>query len=138
MTSHILGIDLGGTKVMAAVFDAQGNILSRARAKTRAWRDADSIFQTVALTAGHAVERAGISNHQLAAVGIGTPGPLDPDTGIIIEAANLNFKNFPLGPRLAETFGCPAFIDNDVNAGTYGEYRNGAARGARHVLGVFV
>src|ERR1043166_2160200 len=108
MKSYILGIDLGGTKVMAAVFDAQGNILSRARAKTPAWRDADEIFQTVARTSEHAVERAGLTNDQLGAVGVGTPGPLDPDPGIIIDAANLNFKNFPLGPRLAETFGCPA------------------------------
>ncbi|HST19496.1 MAG TPA: ROK family protein, partial [Blastocatellia bacterium] len=65
-------------------------------------------------------------------------GPLDPDTGYIIESSNMKFKNFPLGPRLAEIFKCPAVVDNDVNAGTYGEFRRGAARGASEVLGMFV
>ena len=138
MASHILGIDLGGTKVMAAVFDAAGDIVSRARAKTEAWRDDEMVFQTVARTAEQAIERAGITKQHLQALGIGAPGPLDPDTGTIIESANMKLRNFPLGSRLAETFGCPAIVDNDVNAGTYGEYRKGAARGARHVLGVFV
>lgn len=138
MASHILGIDLGGTKVMAAVFDAAGDIVSRARAKTEAWRDDEMVFQTVARTAEQALERAGITKPHLQALGIGAPGPLDPDTGTIIESANMKLRNFPLGSRLAEAFGCRAIVDNDVNAGTYGEYRAGAARGARHVLGVFV
>ncbi|HJQ23322.1 MAG TPA: ROK family protein [Blastocatellia bacterium] len=138
MKSHILGIDLGGTKVMAAIFDAEGNIISRARAKTKAWRDDEMVFQTVSRTAEQAMERAGIPLGDLRAVGIGAPGPLDPDTGVIIESANMKLRNFPLGPRLAEAFACPAIIENDVNAGTYGEYLAGAGRGARHILGVFV
>jgi glucokinase len=138
MANHILGIDLGGTKVMAAVFDAEGNIVSRARAKTQAWRDDEMVFQTVAQTAEQAIESAGITHQHLRALGIGAPGPLDPDTGTIIESANMKLRNFPLGLRLTEAFGCPAIVDNDVNAGTYGEYCAGAGRGARHVLGVFV
>jgi len=138
MKSHILGIDLGGTKVMAAVFDAKGEIVSRARAKTKAWRDDEMVFQTVARTAEQAMGRAGITLDDLRAVGIGAPGPLDPDTGVIVESANLKLRNFPLGPRLAEAFDCPAIVENDVNAGTYGEYRAGAGRGARNLLGVFV
>ena len=76
--------------------------------------------------------------NQIAAVGIGSPGPLDPDTGYVIESANVNFHNFPLGPKLAEEFGCPVVVANDVDAGTYGEFRLGGARGASDVLGVFV
>jgi glucokinase len=138
MKSHILGIDLGGTKVMAAVFDAKGEIVSRARAKTKAWRDDEMVFQTVARTAEQAMGRAGITLDDLRAIGIGAPGPLDPDTGVIVESANMKLRNFPLGPRLAEAFDCPAIVENDVNAGTYGEYRAGAGRGARNLLGVFV
>ncbi len=136
MGQHILGIDLGGTKVMAAVIDGDGQVMSRARAKTKAWRDDEGVFQTIAQTGRLAVEQAGIES--LRAVGIGAPGPLDPDTGYIIESSNMKFKNFPLGPRLAEVFKCPAVVDNDVNAGTYGEFRRGAARGASEVLGMFV
>lgn len=123
---------------MAAVIDDNGHIRSRARAKTKAWRDDEGVFQTIAKTGQLAVEQAGIKSSQLRAIGIGAPGPLDPDTGYIIESSNLKFKNFPLGPRLAEAFNCPAVVDNDVNAGAYGEFRKGAARGASEVLGMFV
>lgn len=138
MESYILGIDLGGTKVMAAVLDGEGMIVSRARAKTRSWRGDEAVFQTVAQTARRAIESAGISPNRVEAVGIGAPGPLDPDTGYIIESSNMKFKNFPMGPRLSDEFGCPAILDNDVNAGIYGELRAGSARGARDVLGMFV
>jgi glucokinase len=138
MRPHILGIDLGGTKVLAAVLDPDGKIVARARAKTRGWRDDEEVFRTIALTGHRALESAGVDQDHLAAVGIGAPGPIDFDTGSIIETANLRFKNFPLGPRLAEEFGRPAIVENDVNAAVYGELRAGAARGAKEVLGVFV
>jgi glucokinase len=138
MSSHILGIDLGGTKVLAAVLDPEGRILARARAKTQAWRDDDEVFGTITHTAHRAIEKAGVNPSDIATVGIGAPGPIDFDTGYIIETANLKFKNFPLGPRLAEEFNCPALVENDVNAGLYGEFKAGAARGASEVLGVFV
>ena len=138
MGRHILGIDLGGTKVMAAVLDPAGVIIARARAKTRGWRDDEEVFATIAGVGGRAIEEAGIDQDQLAAVGIGAPGPIDFDTGYIIETANLRFKNFPLGPRIAEHFGRPAIIENDVNAGMYGEFKAGAAVGTKDVLGVFV
>ena len=138
MRSHILGIDLGGTKVLAALIDRDGRIIARARAKTRAWRDKEEVFDTIALVGHRAIEKSGIDEDHLAAVGIGAPGPIDFDTGSIIETANLRFKNFPLGPRVAEEFGRPTIVENDVNAAMYGESKAGAALGAKDVLGVFV
>ncbi len=138
MRSHILGIDLGGTKVLAAVLDHDGQIIAHARAKTRGWRDDEQVFATIARVGHRAIEKAGIDQDQIAAVGIGAPGPIDFDTGYIIETANLKFKNFPLGPRVAEEFGRPTVVENDVNAAVYGEFRAGAAQGASDVLGVFV
>jgi glucokinase len=138
MGTYVLGIDLGGTKVSAGVLDGDGQIVGRARAKTKAWRENDEVFSTIAQVGRTAMDRAGIDSQSLTALGIGSPGPLDPDTGYIIDSANLNFDNFPLGPRLAEEFGCPVVLANDVDAGTYGEFRAGAARGTSDVLGVFV
>lgn len=139
MGSYILGIDLGGTKVEAAVFDGEGKITGRHRDKTEAWRPEEEVFNRILAVANQAVANAGIDAAQVAAIGIGSPGPLDPDTGHIIETANLPFKNFPLGPRLSEAFhNCPVTLNNDVDAGTYGEFKAGAAQGARFVLGVFV
>src|SRR6185295_5838525 len=134
----VLGIDLGGTKVSAAVLDPAGRIAGRARAKTKAWRNDEDVFGTIARTGHQAIENAGLQLAGLSAVGIGSPGPLDPVAGYIIESANLKFRNFPLGPRLAEEFGVATRVENDVNAGLYGEFKAGAARGARDVLGVFV
>lgn len=136
--SHILAIDLGGTKIFAALFDEFGNIVGRAKAKTRAQRGSEAVFKRIVKTAKEAIQAAAVSPDQIAAIGIGAPGPLDPDSGYIIEAANLQMRQFPLGPRLQERFQCPVILDNDVNAGTYGEFRMGAARGASDVLGVFV
>jgi glucokinase len=138
MGRYILGIDLGGTKVMAAVLDPAGLVVARGRAKTRGWRDDEEVFATIAGVGRRAMEEAAVDQDQLAAVGIGAPGPIDFDTGYIIETANLRFKNFPLGPRIAEEFGRPTIIENDVNAGIYGEFKAGAALGASDVLGVFV
>ncbi|HKG20933.1 MAG TPA: ROK family protein [Blastocatellia bacterium] len=138
MGSYLLGIDLGGTKVSAAVFDEGNRIVGRARAKTRAQRDDEDVFETIAKTGREAVADAGIESKHLIALGIGSPGPLDPDSGYIVDSVNIKFKNFPLGPRLSERFGCPAFVINDVSAGTYGEFKAGAGRGASHVLGIFI
>jgi glucokinase len=136
--SFILGIDLGGTKVIAGLVDESGEVIARARAKTRAWRDNENVFQTIVRVGRQSIHRAGIDESKVKALGIGSPGPLDPDTGYVIDSSNLNFQNFPLGPRLSEVFRCPVTVVNDVDAGTYGEFRVGAARGASDVLGVFV
>jgi len=138
MDNHILAIDLGGTKIETAVFDGAGSIVGRSRGKTEAHLGSEAVFERIVRIGTEAVDNAGIDSGSLLAIGVGSPGPLDPDTGYIIETANLDFRNFPLGPRLAETFGHPAFVENDVNAGTYGEFRAGAARGASSVLGVFI
>jgi glucokinase len=139
MGAYVLGIDLGGTKVEAAVFDDAGKIIGRHRDKTEAWRSEEEVFERIVAVATQAVKNAGIEVQQIVAVGIGSPGPLDPDTGYVIETVNLPFRNFPLGPRLSERFNnCPVALNNDVDAGTYGEFKAGAAQGAKFVLGVFV
>jgi glucokinase len=139
MGAYVLGIDLGGTKVEAAVFDGDGKIIGRHRDKTEAWRSEEEVFERIAAVAAQAVSNSKIDAKQIAAIGIGSPGPLDPDTGYIIETVNLPFRNFPLAPRLSERFNnCPVSLNNDVDAGTYGEFKAGAAQGSQFVLGVFV
>jgi len=138
MGSHILGIDLGGTKVQAALLDESGLIIGRGRAKTEAWREDEEVFQTIVEVGREALREGGIDRSELSSLGIGSPGPLDPDRGYIVSSSNLKFRNFPLGPRLSEEFGCPASVENDVSSGTYGEFRAGAARGASDVLGMFI
>jgi glucokinase len=78
-----------------------------------------------------------VEGEKLAGIGVGCPGQIDLDKGSVIEAANLGWKNFQIGQALEAEFKCPVVVLNDVDAGVYGEYRFGAGKGARCVVGVF-
>lgn len=134
----ILGVDLGGTKILAAAIDGDGHILGSAKRKTRAERGVDEVITRIAKTAVEAVEDAGLDMSMILAMGIGAPGVADFKTGVLEFAPNLpDWVNIPLGPRLEEQLGIPVFIANDVNAGTYGETTAGVARGYESVVGLF-
>ncbi len=75
---------------------------------------------------------------QIGAVGIGSPGPLDVATGVILFSANLNVKNFPIGPEVSSIFDRPVLVQNDVRVGGYAELRLGAGRGYRNIIVAFV
>jgi glucokinase len=132
-----LGFDLGGTKMMAAVFDGDCRLLASARAKTKGVEGAAPVLKRIKSTIEEALKAAKISPRDLAGIGVGAPGPLDLDRGIILHAPNLGWHNVRLKDALERAFKCPAIVANDVDAGTYAEFRFGAARGARCVLGVF-
>jgi glucokinase len=133
-----LGIDLGGTKILAAVVDETGHIIGSSKRKTRAERGADEVIERIAKTATEAVEDARLDLSMIEAVGIGAPGVADHNTGVLEFAPNLpDWVNIPLGPRLEQMLGIPVSVENDVNAGTYGEATAGAAREFDSVVGVF-
>ena len=132
-----LGFDLGGTKMMATVFDAGFKIIGSQRTKTKGCEGAKDVLDRIVKTIKDAADDAHIKAQHLGAIGIGCPGPLDLDRGIILEAPNLGWKNVTLKDTLEKEFGCPTVIANDVDAGTYGEYRFGAGQKARCVVGIF-
>lgn len=132
-----LGFDLGGTKMMAAVFDRDLRLLASARAKTKGVEGAAPVLKRIKATMEEALKAAKLTAGDLAGIGVGAPGPLDLDRGIILHAPNLGWHNVRLRDALERAFKCPAVVANDVDAGTYAEYRFGAARGGRCVLGVF-
>lgn len=138
MAGNILGIDLGGTKVYAALFDENGAILGKARNKTEAEKGDAAVFERIVKTGMEAVDASGTAVRDIIAVGIGSPGPLDYETGYIIDTPHLSFKDFPLGPRLSDAFGCPAYVDNDVKVAVYAEQKQGAARDANVVVGLWI
>ncbi len=74
---------------------------------------------------------------EVAGAGVAVPSPIDLATGVVLETPNLGFRDFPLKARLEKALGIPVILENDVNAGTYGELRKGAAAGYRHVIGLF-
>lgn len=133
-----MGIDLGATKILAAVVDDAGRILSRAKQKTKSEQGVAPVLGRLIETAEAALEEAGIERAGVRAMGVGVPGPLDPQTGIIREAPNLGWKRVELQHALEVPLGIPTVVLNDVNAGTWGEYVRGAGRGMHSFVGVFV
>lgn len=135
----VVGVDLGGTKILAAVVTADGKIMGQAKRKTKPETGTESVIERIVKTVDEALAGAKTSRGEVRAVGIGAPGPIDPDTGTVLMAPNLNgWENVPLAKTLSEQLGVPVFLDNDVNVGTLGEFVYGAGRGAKDVIGVFV
>ena len=132
-----IGFDLGGTKMLAKLFDADFKTVSRERKKTRGSDGSDVVVQKIIRTIHGALTLGNTSVDELSGIGIGVPGPVNQSTGMVLEAANLSWTNVPLGDILKKEFKCPVVVSNDVDAGVYGEYSFGAARGSRTTLGVF-
>ncbi len=137
--TYVVGVDLGGTKMLAAVVDQTGSILSEAKRPTMPGSGADKIVLRLAKTVRKAVEEAGIPFKRVSAVGVGAPAPVNPQTGFVFHAPNIPpLRDFPLGERLGKELGLPVFINNDVNVGTVGEHALGAGRGTKDMVGIFV
>jgi glucokinase len=127
---------MGGTKMISAVLDDELKIVARERQSTGAQLGPEEVYGRVVQTIRASMESAGVDRPD--AIGIAVPGPLDRKRGVILETPNLGFRDFPIGERLGAEFGVPVVLENDVSAGVYGEFRAGAARGYRHVVGIFI
>jgi len=132
-----VGFDLGGTKMMAAVFSPDFRPLGRRRRKTKGAEGAKAGLDRIVESIRDALEEGQMAGQRLAGIGVGCPGQIDLEKGIVIDAANLGWRNFQIREALEQEFKCPAVILNDVDAGVYGEYRFGAGKGARCLVGVF-
>jgi glucokinase len=132
-----VGLDFGATKIMAAAIDRKLNVLSRVKLRTKAENGPKETAERMAELCREAIREASLDADDLGFVGVGAPGPLNPDEGIIVTAPNLGWKNVPLRDMLEKELKVPVVVDNDVNMGTYGEYVAGAAQGKDLVVGVF-
>lgn len=132
-----MGFDLGGTKMLAKVFDANFRELGSERKRTKGHGGIKNGLERIEKTIRGALENAGLKPEDLGGIGVGFPGPVDMDRGVLLEAVNLSWQEMPLREFIEKQFKCRAVIANDVDLGVYGEYRFGAGRGARCVIGVF-
>lgn len=134
----IIGIDLGGTNMQIGVVDAAGAVVGRSRKKTFAAQGEERIVERMAEGIGVACTHAGIGPDALGGIGIGAPGAIDHERGIVIEAVNLRWNDYPLAKVMSERFGLPVVLDNDVNVAVYGEWKSGAGQGVTDLLGVWL
>jgi glucokinase len=131
--TYVLAVDLGGTQIRAALCDAQGSILRREAALTSSDEGLPAVLERIVRCCVDALGGVGIE--EIAGVGVGAPGPLNPNTGIVLEAPNLRgWKNVPLRALLAERLGRPTFLGNDANLAALAEHTHGAARQARDMI----
>lgn len=132
-----VGVDLGGTKMLAAVYDSNFELVGQKRKSTKGYEGCESGIERVYSLIRRALEDADASDNRIAAIGFAAPGPLDLEDGIVLETPNLGWQNLPVCQLLEAEFGWPVVLLNDVDAGVYGEYVFGAARGARRIIGFF-
>ena len=135
--SHWIGFDLGGTKMLAVVYDDKFNPLGRARKKTKGRDGMEAGLKRINSVIEEAIKDAGVSKSQIRGLGIGCPGPLDLKKRRIRMAPNLGWEDVPIAKSIEEEFKFPVTIANDVDAGVFGEYSFGAGKGARCVFGIF-
>lgn len=131
---YYVGIDLGGTNIVAGVVDEEYNIIAKASTKTNCPRPEKEIADDMAKMALQAVKNANLDISDIGWIGIGTPGIANSTTGIIERANNLGFVNTPMVKYISESIDKPVFIENDANAAAYGEYVAGAAKGAKNAV----
>lgn len=142
-TRYIIGVDLGGTNIAAGAMLEDGSREIAMRSEpTLADRGAESVVERIAMTIetviAETIAETGASRDDFLGVGIGAPGPLDREKGLVIIAPNLGWRDFPLRDRIASLVGLRASLDNDANCATYGEWWRGAAQGGRNVVGLTI
>src|SRR6266542_1855270 len=118
---YVAAIDLGGTKILAAVFGPDGEIAARAKKSTGKDHRYAAVIDRMAECVREAAAGAGVPASQLRAVGMGAPGPVDVETGLVKLAPNLDWENVPLRTELQNRLGIPAAIDNDVRVAVLAE-----------------
>jgi glucokinase len=112
-TDLIVGVDLGGTKILAGVFTPQLKLLQTAKLSTKSGRGFEAVVDRIARCVRDAVDEADLSLKNVKALGIGAPGAVDPETGEVVFAPNLEWKDAPLKRELEKLLGVPVFADVD-------------------------
>ena len=136
---YVVGVDLGGTKILAGVFDHSLEAVGTAKLSTKSQRGVDKVVERIARCAQDAVDEADLTMKQVAGVGIGAPGAVDFDSGTVIFAPNLEgWKDISLKKELEKALGVPVFVENDCNISALGVYAVELKSKPKSMVGIFV
>ena len=130
-------LDVGGTKVLGVIFDEERNIVYRLKKRSKG-KEGQNVEDVIVSVVEEMLEKSGIRKDQVHAIASCAPGVIDQDAGIVLFTPNLPWRNYDIKSAMEKRFGVPFYIGNDVNLGVLGEYKYGAARGYKNVVGFFV
>ena len=136
---YLLGVDLGGTKILTGVFDAKLDLQGTAKVSTKAGRGVDAVIGRIARCVKEAVDECDLKLAQVRGLGVGAPGAVDTETGRVIFAPNLpDWKDIPLQKALEKELDVPVFLGNDCNVCTLGVFEKEFKAKPKHLLGIFI
>jgi glucokinase len=136
---YIVGVDLGGTKILSGVFKHSLELVGTSKLSTKSQRGVDEVIKRIARCVQDAVDEADLTLKQVAGVGIGAPGSVDFGSGTVVFAPNMEgWKDVPLKKDLEKALGVPVFVENDCNIATLGVYVAELKSKPRTMVGIFV
>lgn len=139
----IVGVDIGGTNLVVGLVPAEGGEPVGVRTRpTEPHRGGHFVVDRISKMVDAAIEalrdETGCGRDCILGVGIGSPGPLDRESGVVIETPNLGWENFPLRELIRRSVRLPAWLDNDANCAAYGEWWQGAGKGTRSLIAITI
>ena len=136
---YVVGVDLGGTKILAGVFKRSFECIGSSKLSTKSQRGVDAVVERIARCVQDAVDEADLSLKQVAGVGIGAPGAVDFADGKVIFAPNMEgWKDVSLKKDLEKALGVPVFVENDGNIAALGVHVAELKGKAKSLIGIFV
>lgn len=135
---HFVGVDLGGTKILAGVFTPQLKCLGKVKMSTKPERGPEGVLERVARCVQEVVDECDLHTDNIKAVGIGAPGAIDPEEGRMIFAPNLKWEDVPLKKVLEKQLDLPVFAENDCNVCGLGVYETELDPKPRSMVGIFL
>ena len=136
--NHVVGVDLGGTKILAGVFTQQLKCVGKNKLSTKPERGPRTVIERISRCVKEAVEECNLTLEQIKGVGIGAPGVVDAESGRVVFAPNLGWRNIDLKNQLESLLDLPVFTENDTNLCALGVYQVELESKPRHMLGVFL
>jgi glucokinase len=135
---YVVGVDLGGTKILAGVFHSNLDCAGVAKVSTKAQRGPEAVIERIARCIRDAVDEADLDPKQIRGIGIGAPGAVDGHSGTVIFAPNLDWRDVPLKKHLEKAIGVPVFVGNDCTVAMQGVYVVELKSKPQHVVGIFL
>lgn len=134
MAKVYIGVDLGGTNIKIGCFDESLSLIDNASIPTDVEKGAQDIVGRIGDSVEQMLASKGLSTDDITAAGIGSPGVIDTENGIVIQAANMGFSNTPLRQMLSDRLSSPVVLENDANVTAWGEYAAGAGKGTKNMI----